>query len=194
MSDAIFPVFPGLTWDSTKTPIFKTQVQESLSGCETRMSLWRYPLWDFTVKYELLRDTEMRALCGFFLARKGSFDSFLYVDPLDSAVSDQSIGLGDGINKTFQLQRFFGGTAEPVMWPTAISIKINGVVSTAYTLGSLGVVTFVTAPAAGAGITWTGNYKFRCRFKEDAVNFNQFAYKLWDLQTLSFRGCLGDKL
>lgn len=197
MSNAVLPSFPGLMFDSTKTPTFNTRVQTAVSGREARAAFYSYPIWDFSLSYEFLRESvgEMQALAGFFMQRAGQFDSFLYLDPNDNSVTDAAIGIGNGSNKTFQLLRAFGGFSEPVMnVKTITNVKVGGVQTMAYTVNGSGVITFATAPASGAAVTWSGTFYFRCRFKQDTAEFSQFMWRLWELGTLEFRGCLGDKI
>ena len=56
MSNAIYPSLPGLTFGMTRTPIFKTGIQESVSGKESRLAYQFYPRVKFNLQYELLRD------------------------------------------------------------------------------------------------------------------------------------------
>lgn len=117
MSNAVFPALLGQDWSGTKSPIFSTKVQQALSGKELRLAHMIYPLWKFSVGYEVLRsDTrqDFQTLIGFFLARQGMFDSFLYTDPNDNAVTAQGFGVGDNITTSFQLLKAYGGYVEPV--------------------------------------------------------------------------------
>ncbi|AEV24625.1 Conserved hypothetical protein 2217 (DUF2460) [Azospira oryzae PS] len=202
MSNTVFPSnIPGLAWDNTKTPVFSSVVRTAASGKELRAAFYSYPLWDFKLSYELLRNStvnginELKTVLGFFLSRQGKFDSFLYEDPYDCAIADQQIGIGNGSNKVFQLVRDFGGFLEPVMNVKQVdAIKVGGVATTDYSIDSKGKITLTTAPTSGQVVTWSGGYYFRCRFKEDTAEARQFMYKLWDLKQLEFRGCLGDKV
>jgi hypothetical protein len=59
--------------------------------------------------------------------------------------------------------------------------------SAPYVLGSTGIVTFATAPAAGVPLTWSGNFYFRCRFTDDAQsNFRMIAPDAWDCSQLAW--------
>lgn len=202
MSNSVFPSMAGLKWDNTRTPGFNTKVHRAASGREARAALQAFPLWTFKLSYEVLRAAvaygELQTLAGFFLARLGSFDSFLYNDPTDNAVTDQSIGTGDGMMDTFQLVRAWGLFIEPVMNINgAVVIKVNGVTKTLitdYTLTSFGIVIFVVAPAVGTTITWTGAYYYRVRFMQDIAEFNQMMKDLWELKTLEFVGSVGNKV
>lgn len=199
MSNAVFPTLAGLSWDVAKTPIWRTAIQSAVSGKELRASLMSYPLWKFSLSYEVLRadsaSQELQTLLGFFLGRQGQFDSFLYTDPVDNSVTGQNFGTGDGTTTAFQLVRTYGAGGftftEPVQNVNGTpSIYVAGVLKTAgtdYTIGSTGIVTFTSAPANGAALTWTGNYYFRCRFLQDSADFNQFMYLLFDLQKLEFQ-------
>ena len=193
MSNAVFPVMPGLGWSVIKTPKWKTVTQEAASGKEVRVALMSYPLWEFTLTFSVLRGaygySEMQDLAGFFLARQGMFDTWLFDDPTDDTVTLGSFGAGDGTTTAFQLTRSMGGFAEPVQnLNGAPLIYANGtlVSSSAYTVGSTGIVTFATAPAAGVALTWSGTFYFRCRFLQDTAEFDQFAAQLWALKKLNF--------
>jgi uncharacterized protein (TIGR02217 family) len=202
MSNAIFPAMAGLAWDNTRTPLFNTLVHRAASGREMRMALQAYPLWRFVLKFEVLRSAvafaELQTLGGFFLARQGQFDSFLYSDPTDNTITDQSIGVGDGVTTQFQLVRQWGSFVEPVMnVNTLTNLKVNGAAQTSptnYSVNALGMITFVTAPAAAATITWTGSYYYRVRFEQDTAEFNNMMKDLWELQTLAFIGSTGNKV
>ena len=192
MSNAVFPALPGLGWSVTKTPRFKTSVQQASSGKEIRLALMSYPIWEFTLTFEVLRGangfSEIQTLMGFFLARLGMYDSFLFDDPSDDTATNSAFGTGDGTTTAFQLTRSMGGFAEPIQnLNSAPSIYINGSLTTAYTLGSTGIITFTTAPASGAVLTWSGTFYFRCRFLDDVAEFEQFALNLWQLKKIQFQ-------
>lgn len=202
MSNSIFPVLAGMAWNVTRTPSFNTITHRSASGREARSALQAFPLWTFGLSFEVLRAavafSELQTLGGFFLARQGQYDSFLYSDPTDNSVTAQSIGTGDGTTTKFQLVRAWGSFVEPVMNVNgAAVIKVNGVVKTLttdYTIDAAGMVTFVVAPASSATITWTGAYYYRVRFTQDTAEFNQFMKDLWELKKLEFVGSTGNKV
>ena len=190
MSNVVFPVLPGLMWNVVKKPIWSTAVHQTASGKETRLAYWTYPRWEFDLAYEFLRDdsnNELKTLAGFFLQRQGAYDSFLYTDPYDNTVNGQALATGDGYLKSFQLCRTFGGFVEPMQningTPT---IQVNGVTTSAWVMNPTGMVTFTTAPLAGAVITANFSYYFRCRFLDDVAEFTNFMYQLWKLKKLSF--------
>lgn len=202
MSNAVFPTLAGLAWDCVVAPQFNTKVHRAVSGYEVRAAYMSYPLWTFRQKYELLRDNftnnELKTLLGFFLARQGQFDSFLYTNPSDNFVSAQQFGVGTSAQVAFQLVRAYGGFAEPVHnLNGSPSIYVNGVLKTQgtdYTIGATGLVTFVVAPPSGHAVTWAGTFYYRCRFLADTADFNQFMKNLYNLAKLEFIGSTMNKV
>lgn len=195
MSTAVLPALAGLAFPVTKTPEWSTRIQAAISGKETRLGLWSYPLWHYEVAYDMLRsdnvNLELQALLNFYNARQGPNDTWLFNDPDDNTVTTMPFGTGDGVTTQFQLYRTLtaGGFPEPVSAPNVVSqIRKAAVVTAAYTLNtSTGVVTFTTAPAGGAALDWTGTYYWRCRFEDDTFDTEKFANQFWQAQSLKFR-------
>ena len=211
MGNEIFPTLAGLKWDQKKTPIFSTLMQRSTSKKETRLSLFVYPLYQYDLSYEILRDdilnNELKTIMGFYLARQGAFDSFLYLDPSDNTVVGQVIATGNGSLKSFQMGRTYGGFYEPryriavPASPTPIlKIYLNASLqSSGYTVDTYtGLLTFANAPGSGVVITADFTYYQQVRFVEYVEDgspggggsaFSTFAHNLWELQGLSFVTC-----
>lgn len=193
-----FPVLPGLGWSVTKTPVWKTRVQKSISGRERRAQDQALPIWTWTLTYNFLRDeaaegfNELRELMGFHAQQAGAFTPFLYTDPTDNSVTGQGLGTGNASQTQFQLVRNLdaalpgGGWPEPITNPAALSaVYLNGVVQAAsgYSLNSsTGIVTFNTAPPGGAVVTADFTYAFAVRFSDDTADFENFMFQLWRLK------------
>lgn len=195
MSNAVFPTLPGLAWSVKRTPRFSTLVQQAASGREVRAALWAYPIYEWALTYDLLRDdasNELKTLFGFFLQRQGSFDSFLYDDPNDNAAASQQIGSGNGTTTQFPCIRTYGGFVEPVAYLNGTpAVYVNGVQKTQgsdFTILNNTTVALTVAPPAGQPVTATFSYYFRVRFKEDMGEFENFAAKLWQMKTLTLVG------
>ena len=112
----------------------------------------------------------------------GEFDSFLYLDRVDSDATAAPFGVGDGTATVFQALRPWGGFAEPVdAFVGTPVVHINGTPTTGFsvTAGS-GVITFASAPASGAVLTWTGQHYRRCRFAMGELTATQFLHTLWE--------------
>lgn len=205
MSDAIFPAsLPGIKWDRTRATSFKTKVYEALSGAERRIRHRPAPKRRIELGYEVLREqtglAELQALQGFFLARSGSFDSFLFHDPYDGQVTNLQFGTGDGVTTQFQLVRLVGAHSEVVHNPEA-TLAVGRVWFPAvgddalfwpqsgdqwqldeeyqpsaadWSLLPNGVVQFTSPPPAGKRLLWTGRYYHRARFADDTFDSTEF--------------------
>jgi uncharacterized protein (TIGR02217 family) len=194
MSNENFPVLPGIAWSINKKPMFATKVSEHVSGREVRVSNYAYPLWEWELKYEFLRDStaypELQTLMGFFMARRGSWDTFLYVDPSEAnTVTLQNLGTGNASNKNFYCTKTYGGFTEPVGYvdPTTLHVffDVSGVVTeqmTGWTLNPLQQIVFTTAPPIGTIVKATYTWKYRVRFDEDINSFENFMFALWTLK------------
>jgi len=146
------------------------------------------------------KGTELAEFMGFFNARHGSFDSFLYDNQEDNTATAQVFGTGDAVETVFQLTRTLGSTygfTEPTQnINTITNIYFDDVIESPanYSVDTLGVVTFNTPPGAGVVITWTGTFYYRVTFLEDMANFNLFMHKLWNLDVISFKGSPTNKM
>jgi uncharacterized protein (TIGR02217 family) len=188
MSNAIFPVLKGRSWGCEKTPVFNNVIVTHATGSESRAALYRYPLWQYTLSYEVVEDSEnmnsdFKTIMGFFLARTGSYDDFLYSDPADLHSEFQLIGVGDGVKKDFQLLHSIGGFVEPVSEINGTPVIELDEPTTAFTL-SRGVVHFDTAPADGVPVTADFDFYRRVRFGPDKLTFKDFAYNLYELKKI----------
>jgi len=165
MSSAVFPKFPGASFSTFKRPTGgSTIVQTTASGKEVRIAQW--PLgsfvWDFTLTFNHLRGAEpyqyigqvpspaaligganliandMKALAGFFLARQGKFDSWLFDDVTDDWIDQAQIGVGDSSTLTWQIARQLGEVTEDIqnLNGTAIAAP-DWAPNTAYQVGAL---------------------------------------------------------
>lgn len=216
MSVLSFPVLVGLGWNMKRTPMWGmqspgTSIQESVSGKETRVARWTYPRWGFELSYAgdgfLLQGTlagatrsDFANLAGFFNARSGQYDSFLYTDPDDNAVVGQQIGTGDGTTTIFNMVRAFGGFVEPTLavnLGASITIKLNGTPTAAYNISTWqmftgnagaiqGQIRFNSAPGAGVVITADFSYYWPCRFVDDHIDFEKFMTQLYSAGSVKF--------
>jgi uncharacterized protein (TIGR02217 family) len=193
MSSAIFPALPGLEYPVVRTPMGgKTLIQTSVSGKENRAALWTAPRWRWTLSFNFLRDlidaNDFRALVGFYLARQGSYDSFLFNDVDDNQAAAQPIGAGDGATTQFQLVRTLGGFTEPVLAPNSVAtVYLNGTPAAGSTWSANpggGVLTFTTAPGAGVAITADFTFYWPVRFMADEYDFAKFMNLLWEQKKL----------
>ena len=205
-----FPVFPllastvqriGLPYK--KSSEWNTVITKSANFHETRIPNVQYPKWHFSLNYALATGrvddvtSAISTTIGFYFAMQGSAGTFLWNDLQDNTVTNATFGTGDGSSTAFQLIRPLGPVVNGVQ-PSDIvqavngtpTIKVNGVTKTAgtdYSISSLGIVTFTTAPALNASLTWSGSFYFVCRFSDDQwSDMSQFAPNFWEIPTLNF--------
>ncbi|SEG56444.1 TIGR02217 family protein [Bryocella elongata] len=204
MSDALFPILPGLTWDITYSPSFDNVEQRSKNGAVTVLMNDPYPQWSFELSYEFLRDApgqvatprnpknypELQQLVGFFLQRGGNADTFL-LDPelltgKREPVAAHQIGTGDGATTVFYLVRDLGGYAMEVQDPIPGSVKVmvNGAVVSGWTLGTKGDITFAAAPAESAVITASFRWRWSVRFAQSSQQFKAFMFDLYEADSV----------
>ena len=214
MSNVFFPVTDGqgrtlqLKASTTRSAQFQTQVQRALGGNEFRVARWTSPRWKWAISIDGLPDDAMNSaletITAFFMARMGSFDSFLWVAPEDAdaiahfqsggwnRLTGVQIGVGDGAQRVFQLVRPWGGgtwpypVSEPVQWldtrNNALVVRDNAsVVSgvTVQTSGGIVMVTLPTAPASGHAVTADFDIAYRVRFLTDSMDVQWLAWQLW---------------
>lgn len=198
MSTESFPVMPGIKWNVTKTPAFNTKIAETQSGREIRVSSRAYPVWEFALSYEFLRagaEAELQSLIGFFLSRRGSWDSFLYVDSTEpNSLTQEVLGTADGVEKTFQCTKTLGGFTEPVGYVDPATVQVylqqgetTNEILTGWTLNSKMQIVFDSPPADGAIVKATYTWKYRVRFNQDEAEFSNFMYELWELRQITFK-------
>jgi uncharacterized protein (TIGR02217 family) len=196
----VYPTLPGLTFGINRAPRWSTSVQTAITGRETRIALMQSPMYDVDLAYEFIRSSavypELQQLVNFFNQAQGSWDSWLFIDPDDNSVSNQAMGTGNGSTVLFPFLRSFGGFTELCWWLYNFTVYVNGVAkvyNVDYTVPS-GYAQFVTPPAAGAVVTWTGNFYYRCRFKDDTLPFSKFMSQLWEAKKVSFVANLQGRL
>lgn len=186
MSEALFPTLPGQTWPRLRTPRFETLVRNA-QGRRFALSQQLYPTYRIRINYSFLRPADYELLLGFFLARKGRGDDFLFDDRDDRSATDQPFGTGNGSALAFQLTRTRGGFAEPVYGLNGTPvIKVAGSTVVPASISATGLVTFSSAPANGAALTWSGLYRWRCAFRNDEQDFEEFMRLLYVAKTVEF--------
>ena len=149
-----------------------------------------------------------KTLAGFLMARGGSQDSFLFC-PMEDAyqiskagsgagcrLTSVQIGIGDGLQKVFPLVRPFGTqvypygrAAEPVQWVDTRNFSPVGRVAGAAVSATFGtfdgdtggaLVTFATAPAAGAVVSADFEIAYRVRMSSDSFSVRWLAWAMFE--------------
>lgn len=191
----VFPELPGLSPRVKKTAVWSGGVQQSVSGRELRTAYFSHPLWRFSLSFEILRTRqavdELARLAGFFNARRGTLESFLYDDKSDNRVENQSLGRAEGNQTRVRLLRAYGGFVEPVLEPKeGIEVKVSGRLQLAgrdYSLAPDGVLVFNQALPQGAELSWSGGFYHRVRFLNDSLDLEQLYPGLWAAKKVEFQ-------
>ncbi len=185
----VFPLLPGVTPDPEKTPSWSTKVLRASAGNERRTAQWPYPIWNFTLRHEVIRDRpnidEIHGIWELFNTVQGQFGTFLFLDQNDYLVTREGLGVGDGSNRTWQLNRAIRYWTEPLLCPFGVLVYVDGA-SVGFTLGVGGVVTLSAPPASGAVVSWSGGFFYPCRFTQDDLTLKAIAAQLWSNDGLKF--------
>ena len=187
--DVRFPT--AISRGSQGGPERRTDVVVLGSGFEERNSRWADSRRSYNAGYGIASVDDLYAVIAFFEERRGRLHGFRWRDHTDwtsaspqvtPTAFDQTIGTGDGVVDSFQLQKTYGGAHAPwqrdVKKPVAgtILIAVAGVVKssgTDYTVdATTGVVTFVSGqiPAAGEAVTAGFEFDVPVRFDTDRLD------------------------
>lgn len=201
----VFPVLP-VGFSTFMKLTAANEVEISVSGYEVRSPSQVYPLWEFNLTFEVLREQTLNAikntnslnkgfnefdeLVGLFLATRGQYGRFYFDCPEDDSRLGQAIALGDGVTTTFTVVRTLGTFyTEPVGGVNQLQpivVYLNNTPTGAYHIEDNTVV-FDTAPGNSVAITMDFFFYYFCRFLEDVQDFEQFMRDLWTMRTLKFR-------
>ena len=181
--DVLYPFALGR--NTAVAPEFSTSVTVTASGHEQRNSLWSDARIHFDVGPGIRSENELAELIAFFRARRGAARGFRICDPFDHsshgmtgtpAMSDQLIGIGDGLTADFQLIKSYGSGSEPQVRDITrprretLQVSVGDQESTAWTLLDHGVIRFDSAPDAGVEIRAGFLFDVPVRFAEDRID------------------------
>lgn len=206
MSSTLFNpnTFSGLGWDYKRYYEWNTGKQRSLSGKRSTIDYMIYPLVHYEWMYNILHDdvspSELQAVMGLFNSVAGQYDTFLMTDPdfnTISAANATKFGTSDGTTTTaYQLTALYAPTSGSFAGIGASEIiqNLNGVpvlydqtnatviLSSHYTIGPTGLVTFTTPTTSGHAILWSGSWFYRVSFEDDSLDPTEFMHQWWDLK------------
>lgn len=167
---------------------WRTEIVTLASGAEQRTSPWTRGRRRYLIATAARPLDELAELLAFFEARRGRLAGFRFRDPADCkscapsaqpAATDQAIGTGDGVRKTFQLAKAYGtgptALSRPIAKPVAGTVKV-AVAGAALSAGAFsvdaasGLVTLTAAPAAGAAVTAGFEFDTPVRFDTDRLD------------------------
>lgn len=167
---------------ATGGPEFSTGVVALQSGHEQRNINWAQSRGKWNVSYGVKTKAQLDNLVAFFMAARGRAHAFRFKDWADHMATDQTLGLGNGTGKVFQLIKDYAvGTTShlrtitrPIHNETVdgvlhrVRVWVGGVETTAFTVDiATGLVTLATAPADGATVKASFAFDVPVRFASD---------------------------
>ena len=172
--DLDFPLALGRT--ASVTPGFSTAIVTTAAGVEQRNADWADARLRFDAGPGVRSEADIATLLAFFRARRGAARAFRFRDPFDFASDgDQPIGVGDGIATSFPLVKTYGADDPQVRAITrpvagSVSVSLDGeALAGGWSLLDGGIVSFETAPAAGAHVAAQFVFDVPVRFAEDTL-------------------------
>lgn len=178
--DVRFPL--ALGFGARGGPSLRTDITRLASGAEHRNSPHDHARRRYDVGPGVKSLEDLSALIRFFQARKGQRHSFRFRDPLDHqsglpgatlSMSDETIGMGDGVQTVFQLIKVYedaGGRHERIITkPIAgtLLLAAGGQFISATLDTDSGQVSFDTPPGTGQVITAGFQFDVPVRFDTD---------------------------
>lgn len=198
--EVLFPISIGL--GATGGPERRTEIVSLSSGYEVRNSRWSQSRRRFDVGSGVQSVDDLYQVIAFFEERAGRLHGFRFRDASDFTSNtpsaepdptDQSLGVGDGTTRVFQLSKTYGGSfgghQRIITKPVADSVRIAlGDVekSSGFVVdGTTGEVTFATAPAAGVEITSGFLFDVPVRFEMDQLTVDLSAFNAGHYPTIA---------
>jgi uncharacterized protein (TIGR02217 family) len=157
---------------ATGGPAFQTTIIPLTNGGEQRNQDWEEVRHEWELSYGVQDKQDFDVVRSFFFARRGRSNTFRFKDWSDFELVDEVQGIGDGVNRNFQLIKVYedGGPSpyfRRITRPVGIVVfKVNGVAVGKVDNG-LGLYTLAVAPADGAVVTATCEFDMCVRFDTD---------------------------
>lgn len=191
---------PAISRGSSGGPERQTEIVALASGREERNNRHAHSRRRYNAGFGVATLDDIHAVVAFFEERRGRLHGFRWKDHGDFksgaagiaiAAYDQTIGMADGIATAFQLIKIYGNGLRD--YARVIAKPVNGTVRIAVdsvekALGSdftvdhtTGIVTFHSAPAAGAAVTAGFEFDVPVRFDTDALVINLAAFRAGEI-------------
>jgi uncharacterized protein (TIGR02217 family) len=155
-------------------PEYRTTVNRLVNAREQRNAEWDYPVFSVNIGYGVQKREDLETIYAFFHARLGRARGFRFRNWLDYQVVEQPVGVITGQPLQRQLIRTYDDDVNPqirlVTRPVASTLRVykDMVLTTDYTLGAKGVLTFGSDP--GLNVLATFDYDLPVRFDTDKLD------------------------
>lgn len=170
-----------LAFGSTGGVERRTEITTLGSGFERRSTPWAEGRRRYLIGAGLRSLDDMAALTAFFEARRGRLYGFRFRDFADFkscapggavAATDQAIGVGDGVRRSFGLSKVYGDHERRIRKPVegSVRVAVGGVEESGFAVdAATGEVTLAAAPASGAVVTAGFVFDVPVRFDADRI-------------------------
>ena len=185
-------------------PVRRTEVITLGSGKEQRNSRWAHSRRRYNAGYGIKTVADLQTVIEFFEERRGRLYGFRFKDPLDNISSkagyevtafDQIIGIGDGVQKNFQLIKRYGdeetGYVRQIQKPVVGSLKLaidnQPILETQYNVNwTNGSIEFNadSIPSSSSPITAGFEFDIPVRFDSDEISINLTHFEVGDIPTI----------
>ena len=195
--EILFPL--DIALGSRGGPERRTDVVTLGSNREKRNARWARSRRRWEAGYGVKSFADLAEIVEFFEERRGRLYGFRWRDRADHssgppgrapAPTDQTLGQGDGARKTFQLAKTYGGNFAPyareITKPLFGSVRV-AVAGVELDLAQFavdetsGLVTLVTAPAAGAAVTAGFLFDTPARFDTDYLDIDHTGFEAGEI-------------
>jgi uncharacterized protein (TIGR02217 family) len=172
--DAELDICPAFGWQGG--PSFNTRVATTQAWMERRNANNISCRHSYSLPLQnIVDDDYLTLLKQVFMACRGQLHSFKVKDYADFEAVNEVFGEGDGATLSFQLSKTsnFGAAAyvRVITKPSEnVFITVDGTVTAATIDYNTGIVTFAVAPASGALLRWSGEFRVPVRFNSDVLN------------------------
>lgn len=173
------PRFPDrIAFGAQGGPGFSTAVIAVVSGAESRISEWSYPLHAWDLSQAVQKQADFEVLRAHFMSVRGRLHGFRFKDWTDYACSYSEGRVSGLTTTTFQLLKRYTSGAQTldrkIIKPIASGFGLKDgatllTLTTDYTLdATTGIVTTVV-PRTAANLTWAGEFDVPMRYDTDQL-------------------------
>jgi len=192
--------FPtSLSFGSAGGPVRRTDVVTLANGFEERNTPWAHSRRRYDAGLGVRSLDDVAILTAFFEARQGQLNGFRWKDWADYksslpsaavAATDQQIGIGDGVQREFQLAKLYESGSEsyrrPIAKPvvTTVRVALDAVEQpdSAFTVDvTTGVVTLGLPPGGGVVVTAGFEFDVPVRFDTDQIVTSVASFQAGDV-------------
>lgn len=156
---------------------WNTSIVRGGGGSEYRNQVWAAPLRRYEFDYPDKDASVVRSLMAFVDDMRGQYGAFQFKDWLNYQLTDELILTAAGGETTAQIIQTWGTTnafsrAVKYIKTGTLTVKKNGsplTVTTDYTVGETGLITFNVALSAADAIRVTCEFYIKARFETDSL-------------------------